>query len=417
MTDLNAEQPAGWVFYDGECAFCVGWVQRVERPLARHGFALIPLQTPWVRESLSLDKTALLKEMRLKLADGHVLGGADAAVAAARYIWWLWPLWLIAQIPGTRPLLRKGYGIIAANRHCRSGACRVPRRNAWLDWLPLVTLPPAAIAFRNPFSDWVFMWLLAFAIFFGCKWLTWRRAKHLAADSFHSLAYLFGWPGMDAKDFLTNLPAKLPDFKDWLSASAKTLLGMSALLLAVSRVGSDSPLIIGWLGMFGMVMLLHFGLFHVLALAWQAVGVAARPLMRSPLLATSLADFWGERWNTAFNKLAHDLAFRPVARRAGVSWATLGVFAISGMVHDLVISLPARGGYGLPTAYFALQGAAVLFERSKPGRALGLGHGWRGWLFMFTVTAVPAFWLFHPPFIHHVILPMLHALGTTWNTP
>jgi hypothetical protein len=75
--------------------------------------------------------------------------------------------------------------------------------------------------------------------------------------------------------------------------------------------------------------------------------------------------------------------------------------------------VPARGGYGLPTAYFVLQGLALLFEHSKPGRKLRIGSGWRGWCFAALVAGVPAFWLFHSVFIHHVILPMLHAIGAT----
>ena len=160
-------------------------------------------------------------------------------------------------------------------------------------------------------------------------------------------------------------------------------------------------------------MFLHFGLFHLLALRWQRAGVNAEPLMRAPLRATSLADFWSERWNTAFNKLAHDLAFLSMARRTGVKAATVGVFLISGLVHEMVISVPARGGFGLPTAYFLLQALGVLAERSAWGRGAGLCRGWRGWLWTVAFTAGPAFWLFHPPFVHHVILPMLRLIGAT----
>ena len=87
------------------------------------------------------------------------------------------------------------------------------------------------------------------------------------------------------------------------------------------------------------------------------------------------------------------------------------VFLLSGLVHELVISVPARGGYGLPTGYFLLQGLGVAAEHTRVGRRIGLGHGWRGWLFTMLVTAAPAFWLFHPPFIRNLILPMLKALN------
>jgi hypothetical protein len=173
------------------------------------------------------------------------------------------------------------------------------------------------------------------------------------------------------------------------------------------------PLVAGWLAMIGIVLCLHFGLFHLLSVAWRSARVNPPPIMRSPLVATSLAKFWGERWNTAFRIPARRLLLNPLARRHGIAVANFAVFLASGVLHELVISVPARAGYGLPTAYFALQGVGVLFERSKLGRRLSLGHGWRGWLYMFAFTAAPAFWLFHPPFIRNVILPMLHAIGAT----
>lgn len=357
--------------------------------------------------------------MRLLLADGRNLGGADAVAEIVRHIWWAWPLWAISRFPGAMPVLRAAYRVLAANRHCVNGVCLITHRSKHFDWLPLVMMPAAAISFRNIMPDWVFMWVLAFAIYFGCKWLTLRRAfagrprpHRLAA-----LAYLFLWPGMDAGTFFVGEATNRPTLRAWAGATVKTFAGLALLWLVTAGKLATDPLVIGWLGMIGVVLVLHFGLFHLLALCWQAAGRNVKPLMRAPLLATSLADFWGNRWNTAFNALAHDLAFRPLVRRIGVGWATLGVFLISGAVHDLVISLPARGGYGLPTAYFLLQGVAVLFERSRPGRALGLSRGLLGRAFMLSVTTAPVLCLFHPTFIHNVILPMLQTIGATWNTP
>jgi alginate O-acetyltransferase complex protein AlgI len=165
--------------------------------------------------------------------------------------------------------------------------------------------------------------------------------------------------------------------------------------------------------MFGVILMLHFGSFHLLALAWQRTGVPVKPLMRAPLLATSLGDFWGARWNTGFHTLAHEFAFRPFSRRIGRTFAVLAVFLLSGLVHELVITLPARGGYGLPTAYFLVQGLGLVLERSSLGRTLALGTGVRGRAFALFVAAAPAFWLFPPVFVRNVILPMLHALGAT----
>src|SRR5262249_38299146 len=153
------------------------------------------------------------------------------------------------------------------------------------------------------------------------------------------------------------------------------------LWLGASERVHMAPLLRGWFGMLGIILLLHFGLFEVLAYCWRRMGVDAEPVMHAPLLSTSLGEFWGKRWNTAFHELAHKLAFQPLAGPLGPAGATLVVFFISGLVHELVISLPARGGYGLPTAYFVLQGCGVLAERSRFGRRLGLGKGIRGRLF------------------------------------
>jgi hypothetical protein len=291
--------------------------------------------------------------------------------------------------------------------------------------LPLGLLPAAALFLRDFLPAWVFMWALAFAIFWGCKWLTWRRAARGGPRPGipRALAYLFAWPGMDAAPFLLRAKPALREARipkgggplpwEWIFAIVKTLVGARLVILAAKGALNIGPLTTGWLGMLGIVLFLHFGAFQLLALVWKRAGIHVQPLMRSPLLARSLSEFWSTRWNTAFNHLAQDLAFRPLARRFGMAGATLSVFAISGFIHEAVISLPARGGFGLPTAYFVVQGLGVLLERSALGRRAGLGHGVRGRLFALGSAAGPAFWLFHPPFVRNVILPMLRAIGAT----
>ena len=162
--------------------------------------------------------------------------------------------------------------------------------------------------------------------------------------------------------------------------------------------------------MFGLILLLHFGAFHLVALLWQSLGIKAEPIMSAPLRSRSLGDFWGKRWNLGFRQLAHELIFRPLHRKLGADAAGLLVFMISGLIHDLVISLPARGGYGLPTLYFLLQGTGITVERSRFGKRLGLGHGIRGWFFMMVFLTAPVYWLFHPWFVLRVILPFMQAI-------
>src|SRR5713226_852320 len=271
-------------------------------------------------------------------------------------------------------------------------------------WLPLVGLPLAVVAPLHAAQPWVFMWALSASIFAGFKWLTWWRAiqdspsplgvNFFGADANpracvpaaawgglrrgprRSLAYLLLWPGMDAATFLN--PAARPTTptrREWVAAVLKTLVG-AALFWGVARLAASASLLAaGWIGLFGLIFLLHFGSFHLFSLAWRSVGIQARPIMDSPIRAASLSELWGRRWNLAFHVLARDLVVGVARHRFGAAGATLLAFVASGLLHDLVISVPARGGYGLPTAYFLLQGIGLLFERSPLGTRAGLRGG------------------------------------------
>lgn len=215
---------------------------------------------------------------------------------------------------------------------------------------------------------------------------------------------------MDAPAFLSDARPPKPAWTSWCWALFKTSIGGALLWLIARRLPSNVPLVRGWLGLLGLALLLHFGSFDLIALGWQSLGVRAEPIMQRPASSRSLAEFWGRRWNLGFRQLSHDFVFRPLYSRVGLAAATLLVFFISGLIHELVISVPARGGYGLPTAYFVLQGLGVIFERSRTGRFLCLSRGVRGWVFTALVTAGPVYFLFHPPFIFRVVLPFMKAI-------
>lgn len=256
------------------------------------------------------------------------------------------------------------------------------------------------------------MWSLAFAIFVGCKWLTWRRTLAVGVIWWRHAGYLLAWPGMNAPAFLCSEVPKhqQPAVREWTLAGLNVLLG-AVLFWRISRLApAGQEFLSGWVGMVGLIFMLHFGTFHLLSCAWRAIGVDAQPLMRNPLASVSVSEFWGKRWNTAFRDLTHRFLFRPLAKKMGPLWALLAGFLLSGFVHDLVISVPAGGGYGGPTLFFATQGIALLTERSRFGQAVGLGHGWRGWLFTMLLLAAPACTLFHPPFVKNIIVPFMRSL-------
>src|SRR5882672_7195136 len=96
-TDGKGRHARGWFFFDAECRFCTRIARWLAPILERRGLALAPLQ------------------------DSR--GGADAAVALAREIWWGRPLLWVSRIPGMMEILRKGYRWIAGRRSCVAVSC------------------------------------------------------------------------------------------------------------------------------------------------------------------------------------------------------------------------------------------------------------------------------------------------------
>lgn len=294
-------------------------------------------------------------------------------------------------------------------------ARRCSRLRYFRGWAPLFLLPGSVLLwFPEDLPAWSFMWTLSFSIYAGCKWLTWRRTSIEGAPLWKHAGFLLAWPGMDAGAFLKSPAYSKIDpcrAQEWLFAWFQFAVGL-CLFWGVSRlVPPRYPLMVGWIGMIGIVMTLHFGLFRLLSCGWRSLNVNARPLMDRPLVSASISEFWGVRWNTAFRDLTHRFLFVPLFPRCGVWGTTLIAFLISGLVHDLVISVPAQGGYGGPTLFFLIQGIAILISRSRFGRKVGLRHGFTGWCFAMLVLLLPAAILFHPAFVKTVIIPFMKTLG------
>jgi hypothetical protein len=284
----------------------------------------------------------------------------------------------------------------------------------WVDAVPLALLLTTALATLPLVPPWVGLWTVAGAIFHGLKWITWRVARRagLARSRWRTAAWFLLWAGLDARAWFDEARRpERPSAKEVAGALAKTGAGAALIWIVARRMPEDDPLLRGWVGLLGTAWFLLFGGLHLLSAAWRRLGVDAPPLWRSPLLARSLGDFWGNRWNLAFRDAARSTLFGPVRRRLGTAAAVGAVFVASGIAHDLVLSVPARGGYGLPTAYFLLQAAGTYLDRSPLGRRLGLRGGWRGRAFTLLLTAPTAYVLFHPPFVERVWVPFLEAIG------
>jgi predicted DCC family thiol-disulfide oxidoreductase YuxK len=127
FTDGKGRHARGWLFFDAECGFCTRTVRWLLPILERRELAVAPLQDPRVGALLGLSRSELLRELRFLLSDGSQYGGADAALAVAREIWWARPVAWLAKIPGMMGQLRRGYYWFAGRRRCAAMHCEIER--------------------------------------------------------------------------------------------------------------------------------------------------------------------------------------------------------------------------------------------------------------------------------------------------
>lgn len=255
---------------------------------------------------------------------------------------------------------------------------------------------------------WLALAAIMGAILGACKLLMLARSRR-PAPLWRRLAFLAAWIGMDAEAFLHGRGER-PRAWAWCEPAAFLALGLlliGAVVPALNGCGPHGPVWAGAAAMLGLLCCFHFGLFQLLSCLWRLAGVEAAPIMRAPWRADGLVDFWSRRWNMAFRDIMHPWLLVPVMRRFGTGWAMAAVFLASGLLHELVITVPAGAGYGLPTLYFALQGVAQAVERRH--RHGWLAPAWRRRLLLWACVLGPALVLFPPVFLTRVILPFALA--------
>ncbi|KAF8835273.1 hypothetical protein BDN67DRAFT_975519 [Paxillus ammoniavirescens] len=113
------------------------------------------------------------------------------------------------------------------------------------------------------------------------------------------------------------------------------------------------------------------------------------PLFDSPWLSTSLGDLWGRRWHQMLRHLLLTLVGRPFGYLFGRLGGIIGVFLLSGLVHDIEFRSLGRGGNSLVvTGFFVMNGVGIVLERVWKhvcGRRVG---GIWGWIWTFSWMAL-----------------------------
>ena len=247
-----------------------------------------------------------------------------------------------------------------------------------------------------------------------------RSSSKFRLDFASCLGWYTLWWGLKPSEFFNREPRQPIERSELIFALLKTAIGVLLLTLLVPRILSHwsasgyRDVVGGWLGMVGIVFCMHFGYSHLTAVILRATGRPVTPIMNCPIMAASVSEFWGKRWNLAFRDYAHVTLFMPLARQWGVAIGSMAGFAFSGVIHELAISLPARGGYGWPMLYFFIQGGGVLSERwfAKWGWWNTGSIANRIWAI--AVVALPVPLLFHHAFVGKVIVPIIRWWDLSW---
>jgi len=136
--------------------------------------------------------------------------------------------------------------------------------------------------------------------------------------------------------------------------------------------------------LWGLCALVRVGLGESTPSAWP-------PLFDKPWLSTSLHEFWGIRWQQAMRQAFLTLGGNPGLYLFGNAGRLIGVFLVSGWIHDIIVyDAAATTRVDSPVILFFLsQGFALAFERHfrvMSGRRVGGIFG-RLWVVYWLVIA------------------------------
>lgn len=242
---------------------------------------------------------------------------------------------------------------------------------------------------------------LVATLFILCKFMVYqlwhvRTQRHLRGHDF--FYFLFPWPGMRPNAFVNRhhklyLPTGNP--------ACYLLVGL--LTLGAAHVAAQSKIF--WLAtpllLIGLSLTVHFGLLGELTAFLRSRGYRVRVPFLAPWKSRSLNEFWSQRWNRPFTELLTWTVYRPVTRLRTRTHAIWLGFLVSGLLHEIAISLPVQTGYGLPTLYFLIQAAGVMLEQHWQQHPIWRGIGWWLWVLL------PLPLVFHAAFIDFVLFPLI----------
>ena len=274
-------------------------------------------------------------------------------------------------------------------------------RSVWLfpgvGLLLLAAFRNESPALRLAASSLFFLYLMKAAVL--------ARSPDPALGPFDRLLYFSVWPGMDPERLAMRAPPEAGTGRRFGKGLATVLFGLGGVFLLAVFFPRLSPFAVGWLGIAALLTTVHFGFSNLLVALVHLIGRPVRPLFDRPLASETLSDFWTRRWNLAYVEMNRRLFLPPIARKVGLRGGVFAMFLVSGLLHEMAISYPAGGGWGLPMAYFVIQGVGVFAERRWKVRSRALA---------WAVVLVPLPLVFHEPFRHGLVVPLFAWLHSLW---
>ena len=206
------------------------------------------------------------------------------------------------------------------------------------------------------------MVLLCCVLMAGMKWVVyseWRRRGGEILPWGRWMCFATLWFGMEPMAWTGKRRILQWKTDAYWGGGCCVVGGILVFLMSSYEVTMLIPLFIA------MSIGFHFGALRLLAAFWRWNGFAVRALFRNPFMTRGFGDFWGKRWNLAYSQMMARAVKRPIQQKYGAKVALFSVFMISGLLHELAITVPVQAGYGLPTGFFLVQGILTTFEKRE----------------------------------------------------
>jgi predicted DCC family thiol-disulfide oxidoreductase YuxK len=418
---VNLTESKATVIYDGSCGLCSGNLKWLFRFDTLHKFEAMPYQDPEVyRKFPQIKENECQQAMHVVFPNGKVFQGSDGFREVFLRLPWFFFVGILMSIPPLPFILRKAYPVIARHRYKLGGQCEINLEphilaggieRPYSTTLPaaiLLSLVPLLLCIGPRLSPCQRLIGMIVALFYSIKFMMLNQSERkLSLPAL--LVYLVLWPGMDPKPFFDKVNRNAQAGNLILFGLIRFAIGCAFIILIAFYAVHLSMTALEWFGIAALLFTIHLSFSDVLTGIPRTKGWGVARLFNNPFNSKSLHEFWSKRWNVAFIEMDRILFFKPLQRLFGIRGAIFGVFVVSGILHELAISYPAQSGWGLPFAYFILQGILVLLETTKLKIKRWPSIVRRLWTYFWILSPLPI--LFHGAFRSKLIVPLFQILN------